>query len=1097
MASYQEEPSDAKAFASAEPIPPNPGLLTFRKLAINKGQITRVEEKKMESNIQTQDKILCSKIYSEQFCNAARNVKGVMLYHSYKKSEAIKIWQEILASDKTNLNALQDITLAYQKLRYNLKAQEYEAQLINTKEDASPDEKRMMIARCHAEQGYALSQDLHTQSWKGINLRQEQVNCYKNALEMAKGLIGQKEKRDWLLYTGKAYETLCHASFRAGRQDLYMDSIGKAIENLHEALQMSDKNALYQAEIWLMIGNTFAQDKRWEAFVPPQVVEQCYKENWENPMICYEKALKLDPNNLWLMGRMGIYLKKQGNLNGALKWLKKCIDATDQLPPEDPQKNSSWNALCCRARIYISKAKQNGFQSKHADAHSFLKKAQLDADRALELRQSPTTLALAGQVNHMLARNPLTPLKEVDHLRKIALDRFYEGSVSQDGSTSSDVHLKWAECLQDGGDLQSAIESFKIAFDTKGTEADYHAKLASKLLNAMLRNYKDLGRPKHLFGEVAFWFIYTHKSCNGPHKYIKMLDGVYAPEILDILEYSSQHVSDESTTVREMIKTFKEVMNERYIRDKNLKMRLSNLGEKRNPSLSQRQELEPTAIQEDDVPNDRPLTLGVDFDFYILHEGNNPGIRDWIKYSLLKGLECKFFALKGYYHQRDSRLGALEHESKAKAMENSAKILIVLSHGFDGIKNVTTEIAQCLQAKNTEKVIVLQREPVEVPTKLRCYKKFDFTVQHYRHSHIVLLSGSNTLTIIWPHKRHNLDHFLAHIDQHHPSIKFTMETEQNNSIPFLDVLLTRSPSGKLANQPYYNQSLTPSADHFEHVTTALTIINKYPRHNIKTGIPASKPAANTTPEENQPAATSPKLTVVLPYIGQASHKNQRILQAADIQVRHSSSNKLHSILYSQKDKLPQRKKARVYKIPCKCGKVYIGEAGRNLETQLQEHKTSFRLSDWDKSVIIEHTQQHEHIIEWENSHLISIIKHWNTRRIREAIRNYSNNTVPQDSGLYINDIWKLLINKYTDLHPPPPTFFLQPPIHQPLPPSQHKEQPPTSQQTTVDNSATNVGDTHSISLTPHITHGQVVDLCPQPGDSSPHGHVAPPESATR
>ena len=76
MASYQEEPSDPMAHASAEPNPPNPGLLTFRKLAINKGQITRVEEKTMESNIQTQDNILQSNIYSEQFDNAARNVKG-------------------------------------------------------------------------------------------------------------------------------------------------------------------------------------------------------------------------------------------------------------------------------------------------------------------------------------------------------------------------------------------------------------------------------------------------------------------------------------------------------------------------------------------------------------------------------------------------------------------------------------------------------------------------------------------------------------------------------------------------------------------------------------------------------------------------------------------------------------------------------------------------------------------------------------------------------------------------------------------------------------------------------------------------------------
>ena len=51
-------------------------------------------------------------------------------------------------------------------------------------------------------------------------------------------------------------------------------------------------------------------------------------------------------------------------------------------------------------------------------------------------------------------------------------------------------------------------------------------------------------------------------------------------------------------------------------------------------------------------------------------------------------------------------------------------------------------------------------------------------------------------------------------------------------------------------------------DHLEqeiqHVTTALTTINIYPRHKIKSRTPASKLAANTSPEGNQPASTPPK-----------------------------------------------------------------------------------------------------------------------------------------------------------------------------------------------------------------------------------------------
>eukprot|EP00057_Strongylocentrotus_purpuratus_P003565 XP_003726908.1 PREDICTED: uncharacterized protein LOC100891345 [Strongylocentrotus purpuratus] len=188
-----------------------------------------------------------------------------------------------------------------------------------------------------------------------------------------------------------------------------------------------------------------------------------------------------------------------------------------------------------------------------------------------------------------------------------------------------------------------------------------------------------------------------------------------------------------------------------------------------------------------------------------------------------------------------------------------------------------------------------------------------------------------------------------------------METKQNNSISFLDVLFTKLSSGKPAHQirpPSIRTTISPKRPHPPSPSTQRCRPSRPSgnpaRHKIKSRTPASKPAANTIPEENQSAATPPKQTVVLPYIGQAYHKIQRFLQAADIQVRQSCSKKLHSILYSHKDKHPNHKKAGVYKIPCECGKVYIGETGRNLETRLKEHRTSFRLSDWDKSAIVKH-----------------------------------------------------------------------------------------------------------------------------------------------
>ena len=56
-----------------------------------------------------------------------------------------------------------------------------------------------------------------------------------------------------------------------------------------------------------------------------------------------------------------------------------------------------------------------------------------------------------------------------------------------------------------------------------------------------------------------------------------------------------------------------------------------------------------------------------------------------------------------------------------------------------------------------------------------------------------------------------------------------------------------------------------------------------------------------------------------------------------------------------KDALPPDMSSNVvYKIPCSCGKVYIGETIRRLETRLKEHCTACKKGEIEKSAIAEH-----------------------------------------------------------------------------------------------------------------------------------------------
>jgi hypothetical protein len=56
--------------------------------------------------------------------------------------------------------------------------------------------------------------------------------------------------------------------------------------------------------------------------------------------------------------------------------------------------------------------------------------------------------------------------------------------------------------------------------------------------------------------------------------------------------------------------------------------------------------------------------------------------------------------------------------------------------------------------------------------------------------------------VVWRHGKEELHDFLNHLNNIHPNIKFTMEVEQSQLLPFLDVLVSRRPDGSLGHRVY-------------------------------------------------------------------------------------------------------------------------------------------------------------------------------------------------------------------------------------------------------------------------------------------------------
>ena len=109
----------------------------------------------------------------------------------------------------------------------------------------------------------------------------------------------------------------------------------------------------------------------------------------------------------------------------------------------------------------------------------------------------------------------------------------------------------------------------------------------------------------------------------------------------------------------------------------------------------------------------------------------------------------------------------------------------------------------------------------------------------------------------------------------------------------------------------------------------------------------------------------------------------------------------------------ESQKPGVYRIPCECGLVYIGETGRNLSVRLKEHKTNCEKAEQDKSAVAKHTWTYDHRIKWDEATILAIDSHKFSRKMRESIEIEKHNTIDQE-GKPLDSTWRALFNHRID-----------------------------------------------------------------------------------
>jgi hypothetical protein len=92
----------------------------------------------------------------------------------------------------------------------------------------------------------------------------------------------------------------------------------------------------------------------------------------------------------------------------------------------------------------------------------------------------------------------------------------------------------------------------------------------------------------------------------------------------------------------------------------------------------------------------------------------------------------------------------------------------------------------------------------------------------------------------------------------------------------------------------------------------------------------------------------------------------------------------------------------VYRIPCECGKVYVGQTGRSIETRCKEHRRHICLDQPDKSAVAKHSINTGHCLDFSYTLVLDRTSSYMDRLVKEAIgirlnnQNFSQNHVTTD-----------------------------------------------------------------------------------------------------
>ena len=283
--------------------------------------------------------------------------------------------------------------------------------------------------------------------------------------------------------------------------------------------------------------------------------------------------------------------------------------------------------------------------------------------------------------------------------------------------------------------------------------------------------------------------------------------------------------------------------------------------------------------------------------------------------------------------------------------------------------------------------------------------------------------------IIYEHDNDTFSNFLDTINDIIPSISFTVEYENDNTLPFLDVLVKHNIDQTFSFTVYRKATNSESYIHFfsfhSQQVKSLVLCNMFTRAlricdplNLDDEIKHIKKAfrALAYPENfiNQCLSKSkkkyysptPKPNEIVKYLALPYSPKLLSVQSEYSKFNGNNANCKIAIAFKYKNTIRNRlvknnkhsNNSGVYCIPCKdCHKCYYGESGRGLEVRIQEHKRNVR-NGVQYSAIAAHCLDVGHRVSFDEASMVYKSNSVRIRRLVEGALIGLNETFENNKG---------------------------------------------------------------------------------------------------